>query len=162
MAKETKWSFREELRTGMIPRSFVSLLASKLHMCDVIVTQKKRRLFKVNTSHTDFVTSHSRPLSNDSACHKLWEVYPPILQLKSRSWEWLIGFDLIASDGPKRQGRGQIVTWKRMGFGVVPEESYAFSFPIKVKVKIGSEVCSSFNCLWYLMMGLVFKWDKQL
>ena len=35
----------------------------------------------------DFVTSHSRPLSNDSACHKLWQVYPPILQLKSRSRE---------------------------------------------------------------------------
>ena len=33
---------------------------------------------------TDLVTSHSRPLSKDSACHKLWEVYPPILQLKKQ------------------------------------------------------------------------------
>ena len=32
---------------------------------------------------TDLVTSHSRPLLKDSACHKLWEVYPPILQIKS-------------------------------------------------------------------------------
>ena len=29
-----------------------------------------------------FFTSHSRPLSKDSACHMLWEVYPPILQLR--------------------------------------------------------------------------------
>ena len=31
---------------------------------------------------TDLVTSYIRSLSHDSACHKLWEVYPPILQLK--------------------------------------------------------------------------------
>ena len=30
----------------------------------------------------DLATSHSRPLSKDSACHILWEVYPLILQLK--------------------------------------------------------------------------------
>ena len=43
--------------------------------------------FLVICTSTGFVTSHSRPLSNDSACHKLWEVDPPVLQLKSRSWE---------------------------------------------------------------------------
>ena len=32
--------------------------------------------------YTDFVTSHRRPLTNDSACHKPWEIDPPILQLK--------------------------------------------------------------------------------
>ena len=46
-------------------------------------------------SRRDIIQSHKiriliiptacRPLSNDSACHKLWEVYPPILQLKSRT-----------------------------------------------------------------------------
>ena len=41
--------------------------------------------------YTDLATSHSRPLSNDSACHILWEVDPPILQLKSRSWERSVG-----------------------------------------------------------------------
>ena len=37
----------------------------------------------------DFATSHSRPLSNDSACHKRWEVDPPILQLKTRRLEMI-------------------------------------------------------------------------
>ena len=44
------------------------------------------------TLYMNRVTSHSRPLSNDSACHKLWGVYPPILQLKSRSWERSVGW----------------------------------------------------------------------
>ena len=46
---------------------------------------------------TDLATSHSRPLSNDSACHKLWEVYPPILQLKSRSWEQSVGWGKVCA-----------------------------------------------------------------
>ena len=41
-------------------------------------------------SCTNFVTSYSRPLSDNSACHKLWEVHPLILQLKRRSWEWSV------------------------------------------------------------------------
>ena len=52
-----------------------------------------RSVQELPVSVINFVPSRSRPLyiSNDSACHKLWEVYPPILRLKSRSWEWSVG-----------------------------------------------------------------------
>ena len=48
-------------------------------------------------ARTDFVTSDSRPLSNVSACHKLWEAHPPILQLKSHSWEWSVGWGRVCA-----------------------------------------------------------------
>ena len=82
---------------------------------------------------TDLFTSHRRPLSNDSACHKLLGVYPPILQLKSRSWERPVGWGKSVRD---------------LSLSVVQADRPSISGPSKTPNKCLSGLCAAAGRHW--------------
>ena len=86
---------RKKERWMILKKSFQEPLTRHVLVFRFVQRSTLSRLFLL-FSNTGLGTSHSRPLSKDSASHKLWEVDPPILQLKSRSWEWSTGWGKCA------------------------------------------------------------------